>query len=75
MNYTANFEHNVLYNFSGYQTRIFHSKYVIMILLCLVLTNSLFPTILLGGLRANYFIKVEDYFSYVFGCYLCFPLF
>ena len=35
----------VLYNFSGYQTRIFHSNSVILIVLCLDLENSLFSTI------------------------------
>ena len=45
INDAVNFEDNFLYNFSGYQTRIFHSKSLILIVLCLVLTNSLFSTI------------------------------
>ena len=46
MNDTINFEDNVfLYIFSGYQTRILHSKYVILIVLWLILKNSLFSAI------------------------------
>ena len=45
MNDTVNFDDNFLYIFSGYQTWIFHSKPVILIVLCLffdkqyILTN------------------------------------
>ena len=45
MNGTVNFEDNLLYIFSGYQTIIFYSKSVILIVLCLVLTNNLSSTI------------------------------
>ena len=45
----------VLYIFSGYQTRIFHSKYVILILLCLVLKNSLFSTIFTRWFKCKLF--------------------
>ena len=44
-----------LYNFSGYQTRIFHSKSVILIVLCLVLTNSLFSTIFTRWFKGKLF--------------------
>ena len=41
MNDTVNFEDSFLYIFSAYQTIIFHSKYVILIALSLVLTYCL----------------------------------
>ena len=59
MNDTVSFEDRFLYNFSGYQTRILHSKFLTLILLCLVLTNSLFSTILSGGLSVNYPPNIE----------------
>ena len=65
MNDNVNSKDNFFYNFSGYQTRIFHSKSVILILLCLVLTNSLFSIILLGGLRVNYSVNIEENVSYI----------
>ena len=55
MNDTVNFEDNFLYSFSGYQNRIFHSKSVILIVLCLVLTNSLFLTILTQWFKGKLF--------------------
>ena len=69
MNDTVNFEDNFLYIFSGYQTRIFHSKSLILIVSCLVFTKSLFSTILLGALRVNYSVNIEKK-SYNFSCYL-----
>ena len=69
MNDTANFEDNFLCIFSGYQTRIFHSKSVILILLCLVLTIVYFQPFLLGDLRVNYSVNIENYFSNTFSCY------
>ena len=42
MNDTVNFEDNLFVNFSGYQTRTFHSNFVTVILLCPVLINSIF---------------------------------
>ena len=51
-----------LYIFSGDQTIIFYSKSVILIVLCLVLTNSLLSTILLRGLRLNYSVNIETIF-------------
>ena len=45
MNDTVNFEDIVLHIFSGYQTRIFHSKSAALIVLCLGVKNSLFSTI------------------------------
>ena len=62
MDDTVNFEDNFLYNFSRYRTNFFLSKYVILIVSCLVLTNSLFSTILLGGLRINYSVNIETIF-------------
>ena len=62
MNGTVNFENIFLYNFSGYQTIIFHSKSVILIVVCLVLTNSLFSIILLGDLKVNYSVNIETIF-------------
>ena len=44
-----------LYTFSGYQTRIFLSKSVILIVLCLVFTNSLFPTIFTQWFKGKLF--------------------
>ena len=54
-----------LYVSSGYQNRIFHSKYVILIVLCLVSTKILFSTILLGGLRVNYSVNIETIFHII----------
>ena len=48
----------VLYVFSGYKTRMFHSKCVILTLLCLVLTNILFQQCLPSGLRVNYSVNI-----------------
>ena len=45
MNDTVNFEDNFFVHFSGYQTRTLHSKSVVIIALCLVLTNSFFSSI------------------------------
>ena len=74
MNDTVNFEDNFLYIFSGYQTRILHSKSVILIVLCLVLTKKFtFKKKLLGGFRVNYSVNIENYFSYTFSCYLRYP--
>ena len=70
MNDTFNFEDKFLYIFIGYQTRFFHSKSLILIVLCLVLTNSLFQQNLLRGLSLNYSVTIENYFSYTFSCYL-----
>ena len=70
MNDTVDSEDNFFASFSRYQTRIIHSKSVILIVLCLVFTNSLFSTILLDGLRLIYSVNIENYFSYIFSCYL-----
>ena len=55
MNDTVNFENKCLYIFSGYRTIIFHSKSVILIVLCLVLTNSLFSTIFTRWFKGELF--------------------
>ena len=70
MNDNVNFEDKLFVHFSGYQTRTLHSKPIILIVLCLVLTKSLFSTILLGGLRVNYYVNIENYFPYTFSYYL-----
>ena len=49
------FKITVLYKFSGYQTRILHSKYLILIVLCLVLTNSLFSIIVTWRFKGKIF--------------------
>ena len=72
MNDTVNFKDNFFYILSGYQTRIFHTKSVILILLCLVLTKSILQ-FLLGGLRLNYSVNIKNQFSYTFSCYLFDP--
>ena len=46
INDTVDFEDKFLYICSGYQSRILYSKSIILIVLCLVLKNSLFSTIL-----------------------------
>ena len=46
--------------FSGYKNIIFHSKYVILIESCLVLTNSLFSINFLGGLKINCSVIIEN---------------
>ena len=53
---------NVLHKFSGYKSRIFHSKSTILTVLCLVLTNISFSTFFLCGLRVDYSVKIENYF-------------
>ena len=61
--YSVNIENYFLY--TCYQTRIFHSKYVILIALCLVLTNRQtvsFQNNLLGGLMVIYSIQIENIF-------------
>ena len=55
MNDIVNFEDNFLYIFISYQTRIFHSKSVILIVLFLVLTNSLFSTIFTQWFKGKLF--------------------
>ena len=45
INDTVNFEYNFFVHFNGDQTIILHSKSVILIISCLVLTDSLFSTI------------------------------
>ena len=70
MNDTVNFEDNFLCIFSGYQIKNFHSKSVILIVLCLVLTKKLFSTIFTHGLRVIYSVNIENYFSCTFSCYL-----
>ena len=44
-----------LYSFSCYKTRIFLSKPIILIVLCLVLTNSLFSTIFTWWVKGKLF--------------------
>ena len=52
---TVNLEDNFLYILSGYQTIIIHSKYVILFVLCLILTNSLFSTIFIRWFKGKLF--------------------
>ena len=44
-----------MYSFSGYQTRILHSKSVILIVLYLLLTNSLFSTNFTRWFKSKFF--------------------
>ena len=73
LKYLAGLEDNCLYIFSGYQTLVLHSKSVILLVLCLVLANSLFSTILLGGLRVNYSVNIGKKKFVIFCFYLCIP--
>ena len=54
MNDTVNFEENFYVHFSGDQTRIFYSKYVILIVLGLVLKN-IFSTIFTQWFKGRLF--------------------
>ena len=60
----VNFEDKFLHNFSCYQKIIYHPKSVILIALCLILTHILFLKILLGGLRVNYSVNIENNFKH-----------
>ena len=62
INDTVNLEDNLLYIFSCYQTIIFHSKSVILIVFCLVLTNSLFTTLLTQWFMSILFRSNCNYF-------------
>ena len=55
INDTVDFEDNVLVHFGGYQSIILYSKSIILILLCLVLTKSLFSTILTWWFKGKLF--------------------
>ena len=55
MNDTVDFGDKTLYNFSGYQTKIFHLKSSLLIVLCLVLTNILFSTIFTQWFKGKLF--------------------
>ena len=63
INDTVDFEITFLHISSGYQTRILHSKYVLLIVLCLVFTNRFFQQFLLSGSRVNYSVNIENYLS------------
>ena len=77
INYSVNIENYFLY--TCYQNIIFHSKSVILIVLCLVLTHSswlyyawFWQTVycqqfLISGSRINYSVNIENYFLYT--CY------
>ena len=67
INDTVGFEDKFLYIFSCYQTRIFHSKYVIPIVLCLVMTNILFLKII-WWFECKLYRYYWKLFSYTFYC-------
>ena len=65
MNDNANFENNFLYNVSVYSTIISHSKYAILIVLCLDIKTFYFKQYLLGGLRVNYSVNIKTIFHII----------
>ena len=72
-NDTVNFQDNYFVGFSGYQTRIFHSKSIILNLLCLILTTVYIQQFLLVGLRVNYSVNIETIF-HIFLVVICVTL-
>ena len=71
MNDTYNLENKVLSKFSGYQTRIFRSKSVILIVLCLVLTNIVFSKHFTQWFKANIPIILRNIFHIILFVILC----
>ena len=73
MSDTVNFEDIFLYISTFYQTRMFHSNSVILIVFAWFLQTVYFHQYLLGGVRVNDSISIENHFPYSFSCYLCDP--
>ena len=51
----------------------FHSKYIMLLGLCLVLVNGLFYSIFLVGFNVAYPVKPENDFSHISSGYVCLP--
>ena len=53
------------------KTRIFHTKSVILLGLCLFLENDWFSSFLIVGFKVNYTVNMENSFLYVFSYHVC----